>query len=294
MGVVSVKNLGGSFQHRFGESPSAQIRAAIVLDGQATPVQTILNAGGYAHGTPHPEYSYLQCIDGQVQHQNAFLAEATYSFGIMALPSAGLEPNPLSRADVWSYSTSGISTPTFRYYDNSGLRPLVNTAGDLIEGATTIEGELRATVSGNRSLFPLALAVAYTGAVNSDGFAGAGPSQWLCLGISGQQTTEVVNNQPFTYWQVSAELSYKASGYDLYLPNVGWNYISSSQSGEKAKQRCFVYDGNEKIASSNVMALNDDGSIRFNSDFTGSGAPTLLRRRMNPALPFSSAFGTPQ
>jgi hypothetical protein len=62
-----------------------------------------------------------------------------------------------------------------------------------------------------------------------------------------------------------------------------------------SKKRCYVFEegGTDKIASASVMALNDDGSIRFNTDFTGSGAPEILSRRVNPAVAFAQYFGTP-
>lgn len=92
---------------------------------------------------------------------------------------------------------------------------------------------------------------------------------------------------------MAAELTYKQSGYSLYLPNVGWNYISGT-GGSAKKKRCFVLDENdERIPSSNVMALDDTGGIRFNTDFTGSGAPTILQRRVNPAVNFATYFGQP-
>jgi hypothetical protein len=295
MAVVSTKELGRSFSHRFGESPTAQIRIAFLLDG-ATPTQSIISSGGYVHGTPHPEYSYMLCTDGQVTESSAYQAEAVYSFATPAVGTAGFVPSPLGRADVWSFSTSGVAIPAFRHYNgtgNSDIKPLINTAGDIIEGAQAIEGELRLTIAGNRATFPAANAIAVTGALNADNYLGAAPYQWQCLGISGQQTTEVVNGAQVTYWQVAAELSYKQSGYSLYLPNVGWNYISGT-GGSAKKKRCFVLDENdERIASSNVMALDDTGGIRFNNDFTGSGAPTILQRRVNPAVNFATYFGTP-
>lgn len=294
MAVVGYREIGRSFSHRFGESPSAQIRVAFDLDAP-TNTQEIIGAGGYSHGTAHPEYAYLLCVDGQVTESNAYQAEAVYSFETPQRGTQEYNASPLSRADVWSFSTSGISIPVFRFYNGNGnndIKPLINTAGDIIEGATGIEGELRLSISGNRSAFPIANAVAVTGAVNSDSFLGAGAHQWMCHGISGQQATEVVNGAQVNYWQVTAELSYKASGYKLFLPNVGWNYISGSGPDRK-KERCYVFVDNEKVASASVMALNDDGSIRFNTDFTGSGAPTILERRVNPAVAFATYFGTP-
>lgn len=292
MAVLSYREvLPRTFSHKFGESPTAEIKYALTLDGP-TNTQAILDAIGIYHGAAHPEYAYLLCHNGQVTETDRFHAEATFSYEVPQRGTEEYDASPLSRADVWSFSTSGISIPVFRYYNGTGnndIKPLINSAGDIIEGATGIEGELRLSISGNRSTFPIADAVAVTGAVNSDTFLGAAAHQWMCHGVSGQQATEVVNGVEVNYWQVTAELSFKASGYKLYLPNVGWNYISGSQ-----KKRCYVYsEDGEKVPSSSVMALNDDGSIRFNTDFTGSGAPAILERRVNPAVAFATYFGTP-
>lgn len=287
MAVVSTRELGRSFSHRFGESPTAQIRVAFLLDG-ATSTQSIIGSGGYVHGTPHPEYSYMLCTDGQVTESSAYQAEAVYSFATPAVGTAGFEASPLARDDVWSFSTSGVAVPTFRYYNGTGnadIKPLVNSAGDILEGAQAIEGELRLTIAGNRATFPAANAIAVTGALNADSYLGAPPYQWQCLGISGQQTTEVVNGFQVTYWQVAAELAYKPSGYQLYLPNAGWNYLDGG-----TLKRATVKGPppeNEDIPTANVVKLTAGGAIQT------SGDPIILQRRVNPAVNFATYFGTP-
>jgi hypothetical protein len=287
MAVVSTRELGRSFSHRFGESPTAQIRIAFLLDG-ATPTQSIISSGGYVHGTPHPEYAYMLCTDGQVTESSAYQAEAVYSFATPAVGTAGFEASPLARDDVWSFSTSGVAVPTFRYYNGTGnadIKPLVNSAGDIIEGAQAIEGELRLTIAGNRATFPAANAIAVTGALNADSYLGAAPYQWQCLGISGQQTTEVVNGFQVTYWQVAAELTYKPSGYQLYLPNAGWNYLDGGVL-KRATVKGPPPD-NDDIPSANVVKLTAGGAIQT------SGDPIILQRRVNPAVNFATYFGTP-
>jgi hypothetical protein len=289
MGVTASRELGRSFSHRFGESPTAQIRVAFDLDG-ATNTQSIISSGGYSHGTAHPEYAYLLCVDGQVTESSAYKAEAVYSFATPAVGTGGFAASPLSRADVWSFSTGGLTVPTFRYYNgsaNNDIKPLVNSAGDIIEGAQAIEGELRVSVSGNRSAFPMATAIAVTGCVNSDSYAGAAAHRWLCNGISAQQITEVVGGAQVTYWRVTAELSYKASGYNLFLPNAGWNYLEGG-----TKKRATVKYRDETgvetdVPSANVVALTSGGAIQT------SGDVIILERRVNPAVAFAAYFGTP-
>jgi hypothetical protein len=295
MAVLSYREvLPRTLSHRFGEAPTAERKFVATLDG-ATATQTIINDIGIFHGGAHPEFSYLLCLNVAVSETDAFHAEVTYSYESPQEGTPSFQSSPMSRPDIWSFSTSGISVPSFRYYNgtgNSDIKPLINSAGDILEGAQAIEGELKLSIAGNRAAFPIASAVAVTGAVNADSVLGAAAYQWMCHGISGQPATEVVNGVEVNFWQVTAELSYKASGYQLYLPNVGWNYISGSGS-DKKKERCYVFEGTDKIASASVMALNDDGSIRFNTDFTGSGAPGIFSRRVNPAVAFSTYFGTP-
>lgn len=284
-----------TFAHKFGESPTAE-RKFVVTMSQPVDHQVILNAVSIFHGAAHPEFAYLLCTEGSITETDRHHAEVTYRYEVPSSGSQDNQPNPLARKDVWSFSTGGSGVPALIYYQGSGnsnRKALINSAGDFFEGAMTEESELRCSIAGNRAAFPLGIAAAVTNAVNSDGFLGASVHQWKCQGISGQQQVEVVNGLEIKYWSVTVELVYRSSGWNLALPNVGWNYISGSGSSAK-KKRCYVFDeSDEKVASSNVMALNDDGSIRFNTDFTGSGAPTILNRRVHPEIAFTPYFGTP-
>lgn len=284
-----------TFAHKFGESPTAE-RKFVVTMSQPVDHQVILNAVGIFHGSTHPEFSYLLCTEGSITETDRHHAEVTYRYEVPSSGSQDNQPNPLARKDVWSFSTGGSGVPALIYYQGSGnnnRKALINSAGDFFEGAMTEESELRCSIAGNRSQFPIGIAASVTNCVNSDGFLGASVHQWKCQGISGQQQVEVVNGLEIKYWSVTVELVYRASGWNLALPNVGWNYISGS-GGSAKKKRCYVFDeSDEKVPSANVMALNDDGSIRFNTDFTGSGAPTILNRRVHPEIAFTPYFGTP-
>lgn len=298
MAILSYREIiPRSFSHKFGESPSAEIRYAVTLDGP-TGVQNILNTIGIFHGAVHPEYGYLRCTNGQVSEgtPTPYHAEVTYTYEVPKLGDED-DPNPLNRPDVWSFSTGGSAIPALMYYEGSGnanLKSLVNTAGDYFEGAMTDESELRASISGNRAVFPLGVATAVTNCVNSDSYLGSSPHQWKCNGISAQQAIEVVNDVEIKYWQVTVELTYRQSGWSLLLPNVGWNYINSTTG---KKERCYVLSfeegGIERVASANPVALKADGSINLSTDLAGSGTPIILTRRVHREVPFSSYFGTP-
>lgn len=293
MAVRSIRELAGrTFQHRFGEAPTAEIRYALTLDDPATPHQQMLNAVGIFHGTPHPEYIYLLCTEGSVSEADPdpWHATITYRYEVPQRGTQEFQANPLARPDVWSFSTAGSQVPALTYYNGSSILPLVNGAGDFFEGLTTDESEVRASISGNRSAFPLATAAAVTNALNNAPYLGGATHTWKCAGISAQQTTEVVNDIEINYWQVSVELIYRQSGWPMLIPHVGWNYIDGSK-----KKAVYVIDPEDpdetdRIASSTPQPLNSDGTLKYPG---AGGAPDLLTRRLHPEVNFSTYFGTP-
>jgi hypothetical protein len=101
--------------HRFGESPSAERKFVVTTDG-AESHQTLLDAVGIYHGTAHPEFAYLLCLEGSITETDRFHAEITYRYGTPASGTAEANVNPLSRPDVWSFSTGGAAVPALGYY----------------------------------------------------------------------------------------------------------------------------------------------------------------------------------
>jgi len=286
MAIISYREvIPRTASHKFGESPTAERKYIITVD-EPTPTQNLVNAVGILHASAHPEFSYLKCLNIQVTETDRHHAEITYSYELPKQEE--LDPNPLARPDVWSFSTGGSQVPALVYYDGSGnsnKKPLQNTAKDFFEGLTTLEAEVRASISGNRPTFPLANAAAVTNSVNSSSYLGGAAHTWLCAGISGQQATEVVNDVELRYWQITVELVYRASGHDLLLPNVGWNYL---EGGEK--KRVWVKDpeSGEKVASGSPRALTTAGGLKADDQ-----EPDILTRRVYPEADFSNYFGTP-
>jgi hypothetical protein len=286
MAIISSREvIPRTASHKFGESPTAERKYIVTVD-EPTPTQNLINAVGILHASAHPEFSYLKCLNIQVTETDRHHAEITYSY---ELPQQGeLDPNPLARPDVWSFSTGGSQVPALVYYDGGGngnKKPLQNTAKDFFEGLTTLEAEVRASISGNRPTFPLANAAAVTNSVNASSYLGGAAHTWLCAGISGQQATEVVNDTELRYWQITVELVYRASGHNLLLPNVGWNYL---EGGEK--KRVWVKDpeSGEKVASGSPRALTNAGGLKADDQ-----EPDILTRRVYPEADFSNYFGTP-
>lgn len=286
MAVIGFREiLPRTFSHKFGESPAAEIKYAVTVD-EPTPTQAIISAIGIYHGDSHPEFAYLRMLDAQVTETDRHHAEVTYKYEVPK--QEDLDPNPLARPDVWSFSTGGAQVPALVYYDGAGnanKKPLQNTAGDFFEGLTTLEAEVRASISSNRANFPLADAAAVTNSVNNAVYLGGAKHTWLCAGISGQQATEVINDQELRYWQITVELVYRRSGHNLLLPNVGWNFLDGGQ-----KKRAWVRDPdtNEKVASGAPVALDNNGNMKP----AGQG-PDILERRVYPEATFTTYFGTP-
>jgi hypothetical protein len=286
MAIISYREvIPRTASHRFGEAPTAERKYIVTVD-EPTPTQTLVNAIGIFHAAAHPEFAYLKCLNIQVTEPDRHHAEITYSYELPQQEE--LDPNPLARPDVWSFSTGGAQVPALVYYEGSGnsnKKPLQNTAKDFFEGLTTLEAEVRASISGNRPTFPLGNAAAVTNSVNASSYLGGAAHTWLCAGISGQQATEVVNDVEIRYWQITVELVYRASGHDLLLPNVGWTYL---EGGEK--KRVWVKDpeSGDKIASGSPRALDDSGGLKGDDQ-----EPDILTRRVYPEANFSTYFGTP-
>lgn len=323
MAVINYREiLPRTFSHRFGESPSAERKFVVTVD-EPTPTQTIINSVGIFHGAVHPEYMYLRCLDAQFSETDRQHVEGTYRYEVPK--EEDLQPNPLARPDVWSFSAGGAQVPALYYYDGEGVAPLVNSAGDFIDGVTTTIAEMRATISGNRPTFNYALAASITNCINGASYLGGAPYTWLCTGISGQQQTEIVNDQEIRYWSFTSELVYRENTHLVLVPDVGYNYIATSATDDTAtssgsgstssdaplslttqsgvsvetkkartsggvKKRAWVYspDGSEKQNSPQPVALNTDGSKKADG-----ASPNLLARRMHRVIDFAQFFGTP-
>lgn len=286
MAVVSFREvIPRTFSHKFGESPTADRKFVVTLDAP-TPTQQIISAVGVVHGSQHPEYPYLLMLDGQVTETDRYHAEVTYKYEVPKQEDT--DPNPMARADVWSFSVGGSQVPALVYFNGDGnadRKALQNTAKDFFEGLTVNEAEVRATISGNRREFPLSEAALVTNSVNNAAYLGGAKHSWFCAGISGQQAVEVVNQAEIRYWQVTVELVFRASGHNLLLPNVGWNYLQNNE-----KRRAWVWndDKTEKVPSGSPRPLTDVGGLKPDNQ-----EPDILVRRVYPERDFSAYFGVP-
>ena len=296
MAVINYREvLPRTFAHKFGEAPTSERKFVATLDAP-TPHQQILNGIGIFHGSPHPEYSYLLCNNGQINETDREHAEITYSYELPPSGTEDFEPSPLARRDVWSFSVGGAQVPALFYFHgedgNGDKRPLVNAAGDFIEGLTATEAEVRATINSNRPTFDLALATNVANCINASAYLGGDPYTWLCAGIGAQQTVEVVNDIQVRYWQITVELVYRRSTWIMQLPHVGFHYIEGGPP--KEKKRAWVFsdiDGEKvKVPAVNPQPLTAEGALKFPGS---EGFPDLLQRRIHPIIDFAPYFGTP-
>lgn len=296
MGVQASREIASrTLQQRLGESPSAERKFIATLDNTATSHGDVLTAIGITLNSSHPEYADLKCLERSLTESdgNPYHVEVTYRYGITEQKDQ--QENPLLRPDNWSFSVGGAAVPTIHYYGAGDVRQtLVNAAGDLIEGVMTDEAEVKATITGNRASFPLALATYVTNTLNSQPYLGGAAHTWKCAGISGQQQVETVNDEEVRYYAISVELVYRASGWPLILPDVGFNFLGGP-FGAKERRRCFTImrgaapDGTDVfVPTANAVALAADGSM------LGDGVPPrLISRRVHRASDFSTYFGTP-
>jgi hypothetical protein len=292
MSVLAFREvLPRTFTHRFGESPTAE-RKFVVTTTQPVAHQLLLNTVGIFHGASHPEFTYLRCTEGSVTEPDRQHAEITYRYEVPNVGTEDYQPNPLARRDVWSFSVSSAAVPALYYYhglSNGDIRPLVNAAGDYIEGLQAVEGEIKATITGNRPTFPLSVAGSVTNSINSAPYLGGDAYTWLCQGISAQQQLEVVNDVEVKYWSVSVELVYRSSTWVMKIPHVGWHYITAG-----SKTKCWVYQGEgsakEKVDASAPQPLTESGNMKYPG---GEGNPDQLLRRVHQAIDFTGYFGTP-
>ena len=293
-----------TFNHRFGSPPSAAMKFAFSLDGP-TANQAMLDAVGYKFGSVHPEYPYLYCVSGSVNEQDYYHAELNVEFGVPdASQENDFQPNPLARQDEWSFSSTQSSGPTSVHFpndsDNQETKMIANSAGDPIwEGVTSDFGELKASIKGNRATFDIGLATQVTGCINSDAYLGAPPRHWQCNGIAGSPKREVVDGVTIKYWEVTVELTFRPTGYLLYLGDVGLDCMEVRPPlTEKKKYRCRVLASTtppQFVDCSESQPLNPDGSQRLQNTEGADGwnPPTLLPFRVHREVAFAPLFGVP-
>jgi hypothetical protein len=286
MSVHSSRELARVATHRLGESPQLERRFVLTLNDPNTNASAMVAAVSAAHGSPHPELSAARCYDLEI---NEAYEGSRYHAEVIARYEIPLTENeyellPWQRPDKWSFITQGVAVPALFYYDGTTQKPLVNSAADYFEGLLVDEGQQKIIIESNRQQFPSALAAAVTNAVNQSAYLGFPADHVKVQGISGEQAQEEINGQTVRYWKIKSELLGRQSGWNLLLPDIGFNFIEGG-----VKKRAFVEgpDG-EDVASTNPVALNGSGGQQ-----SGGTLPAILNRRVYKQITMSEYFGTP-
>lgn len=259
---------------------------------------------GVTFGSPHPENSAAVVNDLEVSEaieeqevgpgesedgppgqssppQSRFFVTVVAKYAVPEQEQSSL--TPLERGDSWKFSTQGVAVPALYHFDGQQIKPLTNSAGDYFEGLLVDEAQQKITITANRAAFPSAIAAAITNCTNVSTYLGFPPGHVKVQGIAGEWATEVVDDVTYGYWRVTVELLARQTGWDLLIPDVGFNFI---EGGEKKRAYVTGPEG-EKVASANPVALNGAGGMQ-----AGGNLPAVLTRQIYRRVDFASYFGS--
>lgn len=188
---------------------------------------------------------------------------------------------PVERRADWLFETTSAQIPAFFYYDGLTQKPLVNSAGDYLEGLSTDEGIVNITI--RKNFWPLNTAwIGSINHLNNATYMTCAANTLKVVGVNADYTQEFYANATYQFFAMEAKLLFRQSTHVLQIPDVGWNYLSGGQ-----KNRCMVFDmqNGEWIASPTPMPLSNGAQT--------SGLPAILQRRVNPQADFGELFDTP-
>jgi len=219
--------------------------------------------------------------DGDAPPSTRFFVNVVAKYAVRQSQSTSI--TPLDRGDTWKFSTQGVAVPALYYFDGQTIKPLTNSAGDYFEGLMVDEAQQKITITANRLSFPSSIAAAITNCTNASTYLGFAPGHVKVQGISGEWATEVVDDVTYGYWKVTVELLARQTGWDLLIPDVGFNFL---EGGDKRRAYVKGPDG-ENIATANPVALNGAGGMQ-----AGGALPAVLTRQIYRRVDFYSYFGS--
>lgn len=277
---------GRQATHLLGSSPE-YTRTFKVYLLSPTSADNIVAMCGVALGTMHPDQPNATVYSLEVSSESSeeggyVVSTVTAKYKVKETDDEDWEPLPWERGDTWKFTTQGVAVPALTYFDGSTQKPLTNSAGDFFEGLTVDEAQQKITITGARQAFPSALAAAITNCVNDAPYLGFAANCVKVQGISGESASEVVNDQTVWYWKVTVELLARQTGWNLLLPDVGFNVIEGG-----TKKRATVELDGEQVASANPIALNGSGGKQ-----PGNTPPAILDRRIYRQISMNSYFGS--
>lgn len=294
MAVASYNELARTYENELGGAPKAIRTWAVTLTNNTlanNPVthNDILVALSLTnYGASHPDFANpwfgLRKITITERFQDSpYHVQVVGEYGVV---SGNDLLNPTSRTPEWSFESQPSQVAALYYWDGSTRKPLVNSAYDYFEGLTTDEQLVRATVRKNFEELPQSQ-IAATNKINSGLYLDCPANTWKCAGVKTSYVQEIYNGVEHKYWATECELLYRQSSWNLFLPDVGWNYL---QGGQKRRAMVFDFENGEWVASANPVALDGAGNQTL-------GLPAILGgvsgRRIHEEANFEALFGSP-
>jgi hypothetical protein len=296
MGVASFTELARTFENELGGSPKAVRTWAVTLtddtlQNNPTTHGEVINALGINnYGSAHPDivnsYFGLRKVTITERYSDSpYHVLAVVEYGVV---SANELLSPTSRTAEWSFESKPSQVAALYYWDGTTRRALTNSAFDFYEGLVADELIVVAKVTKNYSDFDAANGpqdlINATNKLNSGLYLGCPVHTWKVAGVSTEYVTEIYNNVAHQYWRTTSELQFRQSTWNLFLPDVGWNFIAG---GQKRRAMVFDFENGEWVASANPVGLNGSGGMNF------TATPFINERRVCEEVNFSPLFGTP-
>ena len=268
MAVLGVREiLPRTYEHRMGDSPTAGRVVAVTVD-QPTATSAILETLGVSHGDPHPDHTGLVCNGISVDETDRQHVTVTLSYGVSdKREDEDPDTPPWLQPDQWSFGASNSTVPCMTHYAKVGIvanaiKSLVNAAGDQIHGITRAEGELKISITGSRLTLDLASYKGFVNAINDRTWAGFPAHTVQCVGFSAAPARLEFQGEVVDYWQITFELMYRQSTFNIWLPNVGWHVLVD---GKKQRAWSYVKDDDTgaliKVPSPHPVSLNMNGGF---------------------------------
>lgn len=302
MAIRSVVELPREFDSEIGKPPIARRRWVCNLsdDTLSNPMSDpdfvrATATPSLDWGVLHPTWTWLRLrkVNVAENYENdPYKALVTAEYGVIT-PDEALPPH--LRNPVWSSESGSAEVPILYYYSGGGnntLLPLTNSAYDYFQGLTTHEAIVKVRVQRNFGIPPNQISPGINSVypqsqmnainhLNNAVYGGNAAHTYKCTAVATSLTYEAYGAAIYQFWDTTAELTFRQTGWNLQLPDVGYNFIDG---GQKRRAMVFDFQNGEWIASPSVVGLNGSGAQ------TG-GAPAILNRRVLPEANFTSIFG---